>query len=74
MPHTIVSQKCEAVAICKDACPVDCIHFSNNRNKKGTNYYIIDFVKCIDCGVCLSVCPVEGAVIPEEREDLQMIK
>ena len=24
MPHTIVTETCEGIAICKSACPVDC--------------------------------------------------
>ena len=73
MPYTIVTDKCEGIALCKEACPVDCIDLSVNKNIKGTSYYYIDFKKCIDCGVCLSVCPVNGAVIEEERPDLQRI-
>jgi len=50
---------------CVDACPVDCIH-----PKKNTKYddarpgfdevpqLYIDPVECIDCGACVSVCPV----------------
>ena len=44
---------------------------NESKNKKGTNYYFIDFDTCIDCGVCIEVCPVEHAVISEERADLQ---
>ena len=71
MPYTIVSDICEGVAVCKVACPVDCIEQANGKNKKGTDYYYIDFKKCIDCGVCLEVCPVKGAVLSDERADLQ---
>ncbi len=71
MPHSIISNICEGVAICQEACPVDCINLSNGINNKGKNFYFIEFTKCIDCGVCLAVCPVKGAVIPDERPDLQ---
>ena len=71
MPHTIVTELCEGIAVCKNACPVDCIEKSTKINKKGSNYYCIDFKKCIDCGVCLEVCPIKGAVISDERPDLQ---
>ncbi len=73
MPHSIVSNKCEGVALCADSCPVNCISRSNDKNIKGTDYYFIDFSTCIDCGVCISVCPVSGAVVAEERPDLQNI-
>ncbi len=71
MPHTIVTELCEGIAECKTACPVDCIDISGRLNKKGKNYYYIDFKRCIDCGVCLAVCPIKGAVISDERPDLQ---
>ena len=73
MPHSINSDKCEGIALCAESCPVNCIEKSNGRNVKGTDFYFIDFSTCIDCGVCLAVCPVKGAVIPEERADLQKI-
>ena len=39
--------------------------------KKEEDFYWIDFDTCIDCGICLQVCPVANAIIPEERADLQ---
>ena len=74
MPHSINSDICEGVAVCAQACPVDCIKDGVGKNLKGTSYYFINFSKCIDCGVCLEVCPVNGAVIPEERSDVQKTK
>ena len=74
MPHTIVSDICEGVADCVEACPVACIKPGNSKNKKGTDFYWIEFSTCIDCGICQQVCPVKGAVIAEERKDLQKIE
>ena len=71
MAHTIVTDICEGVAYCVDACPVACIKPGAGTNKKGTNFYWIDFDTCIDCGICLQVCPVADAIIPEERAELQ---
>jgi len=71
MPHTIVSAKCQGMTDCVDACPVACISKGNGKNQNGTDFYLIDFETCIDCGICLKVCPIEGAVIPEERKELQ---
>ncbi len=71
MPHSIVTEVCEGIADCLDACPVGCINNGIGTNKKGTSFCWIDFSTCIDCGVCIQVCPVNGAVIPEERQDLQ---
>ncbi len=73
MPHTIVSDICEGVADCVNACPVGCIKPGPGKNSKGTNYFWILSETCIDCGICLQVCPVNGAVLAEERPDLQNI-
>ena len=71
MPHSIVTDMCEGVAQCVDACPVGCIKPGTGKNIKGTDFYWIDFEICIDCGICKQVCPVKGAVLAEERSDLQ---
>ena len=60
MAHSIVTDVCEGVADCVDACPVACIDQGRGKNKKGTDYYWINFDTCIDCGICLQVCPVRG--------------
>ena len=73
MPHTIVSDVCEGVADCVDACPVACIDQGSGKNSKGTDFYWINFDTCIDCGICLQVCPVEGAILAEERPYLQKL-
>ena len=62
---------CVGVADCVDACPVGCINPGEGKNIKGTNFYWIDFNTCIDCGICIQVCPIKGAVIAEESADLQ---
>ena len=71
MAFSIVTDQCEGVADCVGACPVRCISQGPGKNAKGTDWYRIDFSKCIDCNICLQVCPVEGAVVAEERPDLQ---
>ncbi|AFY69026.1 4Fe-4S ferredoxin iron-sulfur binding domain-containing protein [Thalassoporum mexicanum PCC 7367] len=71
MAYTIVTDICEGVAECVPACPVACIHPGGGANAKGTPWFWIDFDVCIDCGVCLEVCPVAGAILPEERPALQ---
>ena len=73
MAYTIITDKCEGITDCVDACPVACIYPGSGRNAKGASWSWIDFSGCIDCGICLQVCPVEGAIIPEERSDLQKV-
>ena len=54
MPH-IITTACIDVkdGACVHACPVDCIYV-------GGRMLYIQPDECIDCGVCLSFCPVEA--------------
>jgi NAD-dependent dihydropyrimidine dehydrogenase PreA subunit len=70
MSYTIASNICEGIADCVPACPVACIEQGDGANIKGTIWFKIDASICIDCGVCLQVCPVQGAILPEERPEL----
>jgi NAD-dependent dihydropyrimidine dehydrogenase PreA subunit len=54
---------------CVDVCPVDCIHFDANVDRK----MYIDPDECIDCGACEAACPeraifAEGKVPSDSRE------
>jgi NAD-dependent dihydropyrimidine dehydrogenase PreA subunit len=70
--YTIVADTCEGIADCIPVCPVECIHWARGQtNTKGTKYVYIDAAVCIDCGACLSVCPIEGAILDEWRPELQ---
>ncbi len=73
MSHTIVTDVCEGIADCVAACPVACIYPGDVPNAKGTQYFWIDFATCIDCGICLQVCPVAGAILDHEAADLQRV-
>jgi len=72
MAYTIASNICEGIADCVPACPVACIEQGDGANAKGTIWFKIDAAICIDCGVCLQVCPIDGAILPEERPELVM--
>ena len=52
MPHSIISDTCEGVALCAESCPVNCI------NVKEADI-IIDHKTCIDCDLCVYICPIE---------------
>ena len=39
---------------CVEVCPVDCIHFEENKDRM----LYIELEACIDCGACEPVCPV----------------
>ena len=72
MSYTIVADICEGVADCIPVCPTNCMHRSYELNAKGCMFTYIDNNNCTDCGACLSVCPVEGAIIDEWRPELQV--
>ena len=57
---------------CVEVCPVDCIHPTKKEGDYGARQQLyIDPDTCIDCGICLQVCPVAGAILPEEKPQLQ---
>ena len=72
MSYTIVTDLCEGIADCIPVCPVECIHWAEGEiNEKGTKYTWINPAVCIDCGACLSVCPIEGAILEGWEPALQ---
>eukprot|EP00741_Cyanophora_paradoxa_P018108 tig00021037_g17484.t1 len=71
MAYTIVTDVCEGDSTCMEACPVNCIHEGPGQNAKGKEWFWIDFDSCIDCGICLEVCPIEGAILPEQVPEKQ---
>jgi ferredoxin len=61
MTHVVTDQcvKCKYLD-CIEVCPVDCFY-------EGELMVVIDPQSCIDCGVCVSECPVK-AIKPEAPE------
>ena len=57
---------------CVDVCPVDCIH-----GKDEDEMLYIDPEVCIDCGACVSACPVEAIFadsdVPEKWQNYTAI-
>ena len=49
---------------CVDVCPVDCF-------RAGPNFLVIDPDECIDCAVCIPVCPVNAIYTEEDVPDDQ---
>jgi tetratricopeptide (TPR) repeat protein/NAD-dependent dihydropyrimidine dehydrogenase PreA subunit len=71
MSYTIVADVCEGIHDCVPCCPVECIHHGEGTNGKGTTFTVIDPAVCTNCGVCLSICPIEGAILDQWRPELQ---
>ena len=62
---------------CVEVCPVDCIHGPINIDGGGIEVETLDSVEglqlyinpdeCIDCGACVSECPVDAIYESEEE-------
>lgn len=48
--------ECTGCSACLNICPVNCIRFEVDN--EGFKYPIIDYKKCIKCGMCEKVCPI----------------
>ena len=70
MTHVIM-EPCVGVkdTSCVAVCPVDCIYGAN----EDWPLLVIQSNECIDCGLCVDVCPVQAiaplAEVPEEMVD-----
>ena len=71
----IIAEPCVGVkdTACVEVCPSDCIHPAKSRNyddRRPTYDQVpqlyLDPVECIDCGSCVSVCPVQAIFSPED--------
>ena len=60
---------CEA---CANACPKHCISFK--EDKEGFCYPLLDKSKCIDCGLCETVCPVLNQVSAQKPMNVYAAK
>jgi NAD-dependent dihydropyrimidine dehydrogenase PreA subunit len=68
MPHVITDActECKDMS-CVEVCPANCIHPYPEENKEAfeaTKQLYINPDSCIDCGMCIPVCPTE-AIYPE---------
>jgi ferredoxin len=52
---------CEGVCYCVQVCPVESILPAQDIIT-GKYYSFIDASRCIECGACCAVCPIEGAL------------
>ena len=60
MPHVVAEPciKCKYTD-CVAVCPVACFH-------EGVNVLVIDPEECIDCGMCIDVCPPRAIFMEDE--------
>lgn len=53
----INKDRCKGCELCIVACPSKIIKLSNELNKKGFHYAIVDEDECNKCGLCFQMCP-----------------
>lgn len=60
----VIGEACisEMDGSCVDVCPVDCIY-------EGEEKRYIQPEECIDCGACLTACPVTAITSPKDGHD-----
>ena len=49
----VINDDCIACGLCEAECKQNCISEADGK-------YVIDAAKCVDCGDCAKVCPVEA--------------
>ena len=54
--------KCVGCKACGDACVKNAIVFE--MDKEGFDYPIVDKKKCVECGECIKVCPIQEQLSP----------
>ncbi len=56
---------CKACGRCIEACPKDCIHYSDEIDPvSGFRPVVIDYEACNACGLCLTACPEPHGLMP----------
>lgn len=51
-----IEKQCVGCRSCELSCPLQCIEMKENA--EGFYYPLVDKTKCVNCGMCLSKCPV----------------
>jgi pyruvate/2-oxoacid:ferredoxin oxidoreductase alpha subunit/NAD-dependent dihydropyrimidine dehydrogenase PreA subunit len=67
---------CKACGRCIDACPKDCIHFSDKIDPmSGLTPIVVDLDACNGCGLCFDACPEPYGLLrtPESIEDMSLL-
>lgn len=69
MAYIVNVAACECAAECVPICPTHCIEIKAPPGE--TRRAVIDAGRCTDCAACLSVCSIEGGILPSDAADHQ---
>jgi 2-oxoglutarate ferredoxin oxidoreductase subunit delta len=53
----IRAERCKGCAFCIEFCPQDVLAFSDGFNAKGFHYPVVVKDECVNCNLCLGLCP-----------------
>jgi ferredoxin len=68
----VIAEPCINVkdTACVDACPINCIHPGKDEAEfKAAPQLYINPEECIDCGMCIPVCPVSAIYAEADLPD-----
>ena len=65
--------RCTACSICENECPPKCIYIVLDRDENGKSLkrpkvFDIDISVCMNCGICVEVCPFDSIYMDGEYE------
>lgn len=60
MNVSAVKEKCTGCSLCSILCPKHCI--TMQQNEEGFAYPLVNDEQCVQCGICVSKCPIESSV------------
>src|SRR5271154_3240877 len=72
----VASMRCVACKICEVECPPQCIYIVMDRDEKGKplqrpKVFDIDISVCMQCQICVEVCPFEAIKMDNDYEKSQ---
>lgn len=61
-----IARECCGCTACEQICPKKCVRME--KNEEGFLYPIVDRDKCVKCGLCKKICPIENYQSMEQQD------